>query len=188
MRPFKTVMLPLKSLCAGSRLLMTKDTEWTAPINRGRKQMKWLLLTGGMTSLSTILPHGWSTTTVDEILKTISERSFRNRKCRNSPALADRLFGEVEGFYLCENNVQKCVWREIKWNRSLKRQKKKMEKCPKKVAPRLNTDRRNIAEWPPESTATNQWPEKMRSPHRISIHRAPATRGRIPHFDFYEFI
>lgn len=30
---FKTVMLPLKSLCTSSQLLMTKDTEWTVELS-----------------------------------------------------------------------------------------------------------------------------------------------------------
>lgn len=49
---FKTVMLPLKSLCTRSQLLMTKDTEWTILINRcncGWEHIKWLLLTAWIT-------------------------------------------------------------------------------------------------------------------------------------------
>lgn len=45
-------MLPLKSLCTRSQLLMTKDTEWTILINRcncGWEHIKWLLLTAWIT-------------------------------------------------------------------------------------------------------------------------------------------
>lgn len=55
-------MLPLKSLCTRSQLLMTKDTEWTILINRcncGWEHIKWLLLTAWITDCTCSFNFFW---------------------------------------------------------------------------------------------------------------------------------